>query len=97
MEDRLFPENAAAPDVPADEATKTLTFEAALAQLEELVRKMETGQLPLDKLIVSYEQGARLARLCRSRLDALEQKIKILSENEAESPRWNDFDPGSGR
>ena len=103
MSDGLFPETDAV--IPAETAVPVAeeakkpspTFEEALAALENLVRKMETGQLPLDKLIVSYEEGAKLAKFCRSRLDALEQKIKILSENDGESGRWSDFSPGSGR
>ncbi len=53
-------------------------FEDALAKLEEIVRKMEQGELTLDESLASFEEGIRLARLCARRLDEAERRIDIL-------------------
>lgn len=66
-------------------------FEEALAELEELVKKMETGQLPLDRMIECYEKGGKLASYCRKQLDSLEKKISVLSGREADgTPKWEE-------
>lgn len=56
-------------------------FETALAQLEGLVAKMESGTLPLDESLAVYEQGVELARICQRRLDRAEQQVKVLQGN----------------
>ena len=43
---------------------------------------MEGGQLPLDRLLQSYQRGAELLTLCRSRLEAVEQQVKVLEEGQ---------------
>ena len=58
------------------------TYEAALAELERLVQAMEAGQLPLDQLLDSYKRGAELLTFCRSRLDAVEQQVKVLEDGQ---------------
>lgn len=55
-----------------------LPFEDALEQLEELVREMESDQIPLDDLIKNYEEGARLYRVCEKRLDEARGRIEII-------------------
>jgi exodeoxyribonuclease VII small subunit len=59
-----------------------MSYEDALAELERMVASMEGGQLPLDRLMQSYERGAELLQLCRSRLDAVEQQVKVLEEGQ---------------
>lgn len=56
-------------------------FETALAQLESLVARMESGTLPLDESLTVYEQGVELARICQRRLDHAEQQVKVLQGN----------------
>ncbi|MBV6274180.1 exodeoxyribonuclease VII small subunit [Alcaligenaceae bacterium CGII-47] len=56
-------------------------FEAALAQLEALVERMEGGELGLDESIAAYERGAALARVCQQRLDAAEHQVSVLQGN----------------
>lgn len=56
-------------------------FETALAQLENLVAKMESGTLPLDESLAVYEKGVELARICQRRLDHAEQQVKVLQGN----------------
>lgn len=55
-----------------------MTFEAALARLEEIVRLMESGSAPLDKSLSLFEEGVSLVKFCTSELDNAEQKVKIL-------------------
>ena len=58
------------------------SYEEALAELERLVQRMEDGQMPLDQLLVSYKRGAELLELCRSRLAAVEEQVKVLEDGQ---------------
>ena len=55
-----------------------LTYEAALQELDALVGRLESGQLPLDELLVGYQRGAQLLAFCRGKLEAVENQIKVL-------------------
>jgi exodeoxyribonuclease VII small subunit len=59
-------------------STASLTYEAALQELEALVARVESGQLPLDELLAGYQRGAVLLKICRDKLQAVEQQIKVL-------------------
>ncbi len=59
-----------------------LRFEEALARLEELVRRLESGDLTLDESMRCYEEGMRLTRYCYERLDQAERQIEQLIERE---------------
>jgi exodeoxyribonuclease VII small subunit len=59
-------------------ADETPTFEAALQKLDEIVQKLEKGDLPLEQSLVLYEEGVRLSRLCHSKLEEAEGKIELL-------------------
>ena len=67
---------------PPEQPDEAATYEEALAELERLVATMEAGQLPLDKLLDSYKRGARLLSFCRTRLEAIEQQVKVLEDGE---------------
>ena len=56
------------------------SYEAALEELERLVARLESGDLPLDQLLSSYQRGAELLKFCRERLDAVESQIKVLDQ-----------------
>ena len=56
----------------------SLSFEQAMDELDQLVRRMESGELALDESIAAYRRGAELARYCQGRLAAAEQEIKQL-------------------
>lgn len=63
--------------------TKTKTqapqsFEAALAEIEDIVAAMEAGQLPLEQSLVAYKRGAELLQYCQARLQDARQQVKIL-------------------
>jgi exodeoxyribonuclease VII small subunit len=57
-------------------------YEDALAELERLVGAMESGQMPLDRLLESYQRGAELLAFCRGRLEAVDAQVKVLEEGQ---------------
>ncbi len=73
----VLPSSAPA-DAPASAAPLPASYEAGLQELEQLVAAMESGQLPLDRLLASYQRGAALLAFCRERLQAVEDQIKVL-------------------
>ena len=54
------------------------SFEKALAELESIVAKMEDGGLSLEQSLAAHKRGLELARLCRERLDAAQQQVRVL-------------------
>ena len=54
------------------------TYEAAQRELEQLVGKLESGELALEQLLAGYKRGAFLLEFCRQKLTAVEQQIKVL-------------------
>lgn len=56
-----------------------LSFEAAFARLEEIVRQLEAGGLPLEQALTLYEEGMKLVQISNERLDAAELRISTLS------------------
>ena len=54
------------------------SYEAAQTELEQLVAKLESGDLALEQLLVGYQRGAELLRFCREKLAAVEDQIKVL-------------------
>ncbi len=54
------------------------TYEAALQELEKLVGRLESGEMPLDQLLAGYQRGAELLKFCRDKLEAVEDQIKVL-------------------
>ncbi len=58
-------------------------FEAALTRLETIVEEMETGELELDKMIASFEEGQRLVKLCTAKLNEVEKKIEKIVKDGA--------------
>jgi exodeoxyribonuclease VII small subunit len=59
-----------------------VSYEVALAELDRLVQQMEGGQLPLDQLLDGYRRGAELLNFCRSRLQAVEDQVKLLEDGQ---------------
>ena len=58
--------------------TPEQSFESSLEELEQIVRQLEGGDLPLDRSLELFEQGVRLSRECQKRLDEAERKVEIL-------------------
>ena len=71
-------------------AENKMTFESALARLEEILRAMESGSAALDSSLALFEEGIGLVKFCTKALDTAEQKVKILQKDEngelAEAP-----------
>lgn len=59
-------------------AAKKINLEKSLADLEQLVEELESGDLPLDKAMKKFEEGIRLTRGCQAALKDAEQKVQIL-------------------
>ena|SRR5215212_2526071 len=72
-----------------------LSFETAMDRLEKIVEQMESGQLPLEDLIVRYEEGMNLVKVCQERLASAEQKIEIIARNNSGKPVVKDFEPAA--
>jgi exodeoxyribonuclease VII small subunit len=79
----IFPRLHAAAPEPSPAPEK---FEDLLARLEQIVSDMESADLPLEKLLSSYEEGMRLVKACGDRLLDAEQKVEILSRSVAAAP-----------
>jgi len=60
------------------EAEKSPDFEKSLAELEQIVARMEAGDLSLDQSLQQFERGVALARECQQALQVAEQKVEIL-------------------
>ena len=58
------------------------SYEAALQELEGLVAQIESGQLPLDQMLSSYQRGAALLAYCRGKLEAVQDQIKLLEDGQ---------------
>lgn len=55
-------------------------FESALAELDAIVRKMEEGELTLEKSMELYERGLQLSRFCHTTLESAERRIELLND-----------------
>ena len=55
-----------------------MTFEQALSRLEQIVKALEGGNVPLEDLIKLFDEGTSLVKLCTERLDKAEEKVKLL-------------------
>ena len=61
---------------------KDINFEDAMTQLEAAVKKLESGNITLDEAISVYEEAIKLVKVCHTKLENAEQKLKILVEGE---------------
>jgi exodeoxyribonuclease VII small subunit len=75
-----------------DPAAPELNFEKAMGRLEEIVEQMESGKLLLEDLIVRYEEGMKLVKICQERLASAEQRIEVISRNSEGKPVVKAFD-----
>jgi exodeoxyribonuclease VII small subunit len=82
----------------SNQAKKTgqeLNFESAMDRLEAIVEQMESGKMLLEELIVRYEEGMKLVKICQQRLASAEQRIEIISRNSAGKPIVTNFEPAT--
>ncbi|WP_313075789.1 exodeoxyribonuclease VII small subunit [Melaminivora sp.] len=75
---------SSAPSAPPEPAS----YEAALQELEQLVARIESGQLPLEQMLAGYQRGAWLLEFCRARLEAVQEQIQVLDEGVLQP--WNE-------
>jgi exodeoxyribonuclease VII small subunit len=54
------------------------SFELAMEELEQLVARMEAGELPLEASVAAYKRGSELVKLCNSQLDKVDHQVKLL-------------------
>jgi len=80
------------PNGNAENEPKPLDFEAAMRDLEEIVERLEHGDLPLEESLAAFERGVKLTRSCQTALKEAEQKVEILLKK-AGGLEVGDFDP----
>ncbi|HEU4476917.1 MAG TPA: exodeoxyribonuclease VII small subunit [Pyrinomonadaceae bacterium] len=71
--------------------TKPKSFESSLEALEQIVRQLEQGELPLEKSLELFEQGIRLSKECQERLGQAERRIEILLRDNQGRPTVSEF------
>jgi exodeoxyribonuclease VII small subunit len=79
----------------SSEAANEQNFETAMGRLEGLVEEMEAEDLPLERLIVNYEEGIKLVKTCQQKLAEAEKKIEIIQKQAGADPELKPFDPDS--
>ena len=72
-------------------ADNQISFEQALERLTILSQKIEKGDIPLDDALNLYKESIELAKICNSKLTAIEQTVKLISENADGSVELVDF------
>lgn len=73
--------------------TKSNEFEKAFQQLEKIVQRLESEELPLDDSLQLFEEGIRLSRFCHQRLEEVEKKIELILADAKGQPRTEPFEP----
>ncbi|GLX69084.1 exodeoxyribonuclease 7 small subunit [Paenibacillus glycanilyticus] len=63
-------------------ANSELSFEEAMEQLEKIVERLESGDVPLETAIDLFQEGMKLSQLCGGKLEQVERKIELLIETE---------------
>ena len=66
-------------------STQPLDFETALVQLEQLVQKLESGDLSLEASLQEYERGVQLTRVCQQALKQAEQRVQLVNSDGSSS------------
>ena len=64
------------------ELDPSLSFEDALSRLEEIIHRMESGDSPLESLVKNYQSGVNLLKLCRSKIELAEVKVKKVTDQD---------------
>ena len=68
--------------LPAAESALPATYESAMQELERLVVRLESGEMPLEQLLTGYQRGAQLLQFCRDKLQSVEDQIKVFEGGE---------------
>jgi exodeoxyribonuclease VII small subunit len=70
----------------ASPETKATSFEASLSELEHIVTRLESGELPLEEALNEFERGIQLARFGQQTLQQAEQRVQVLLSDDADAP-----------
>ena len=70
------------------------SFEDAMARLDTIVAKLEEDKLPLEEMLARYEEGVALARFCGEKLEAAEQKVRLIAKKADGSVTFEEFHDG---
>ena len=73
------------------------TFEEAVSELEQLINAVESGSLPLEKMIDRIAEGAKLIRLCQKKLNTMNGKIEMLFKDDGSTGSFQDFESATHR
>ena len=73
---------------------KPENFEDAMARLDAIVAKLEEDKLPLEEMLARYEEGVALARFCGEKLEAAEQKVRLIAQKADGRVTLEEFDDG---
>jgi exodeoxyribonuclease VII small subunit len=78
------------------DSTTIKDFESAIAELETIVKRLEDGDLPLEKSLELFERGVQLSRFCHSKLEDAERRVELLTERGEVTPAPSSLgvDPG---
>ena len=71
---------------------KSSEFEKAFQELEDIVRRLESEELPLDESLQLFEEGIRLSRFCNQKLEEVEKKIELILADAKGQPRVEAFE-----
>ena len=71
------------------------SFEKAIADLEKIVKSLESGDLPLEKALQKFEAGIKLSQYCSEMLDEAEQRVSLLMTGQSGEPQRQPFDVGT--
>lgn len=69
------------------ESTKETSFEEAILELEQIVEKLEEGDVPLEKAITYYQDGMKLSKLCNDKLKQVQEKMTQIINDQGETDR----------
>jgi exodeoxyribonuclease VII small subunit len=70
------------------------SFEDAMARLDAIVAELEEDKLPLEQMLARYEEGVTLARYCGEKLEAAEQKVRLIARKVDGNVTLEEFDDG---
>ena|SRR5579862_8117777 len=80
-----------------DQKKEEQSFETAIGRLEAIVEQMESDKLPLEDLLLRYEEGVKLVKFCADKLQAAEKRIEIITRDAGGKPKTVPFDVSAGQ
>ena len=74
-----------------DKKLEKMTYEEAISRLDELVRRLEDAEIPLEESLTAFQEGIALSRYCREKLAEIEYKVEYLLKGEQQTPLVDDY------